>query len=140
MNATANTELARVPAWFRIVAALAVLWNLIGIWSYLGSVGAVPPMGGGDMSEADTMPAWATAAYAISVFAGALGSLGLLLLKRWASALLILSLVGILALDVWAFALRPGGTPDVVMPIVVTVIGILLVWLASTASKRGWLH
>lgn len=133
MNATIAE---RPPSWLRIVAALALLWNLIGIWSYLGSVGVVPPMAGG---EVEAMPAWATAAYAISVFAGALGSLGLVLLKRWASALLILSLVGIVALDLWAFALRPGGTPDVVMPIVVTVIGILLVWLAGTASRRGWL-
>ena len=137
MNATANTEIGKVPGWLRIVAALALLWNLIGIWSYLGSVGAVPSMGAADGSE---MPAWATAAFAIAVFAGAIGSLGLLLLKRWASPLLILSLIAILAMDVWAFVLRPGGTPDVVMPIIVTGIGILLVWLASTASKRSWLR
>ncbi len=137
MNATANGERPGVPGWLRIVAALALIWNLIGIWSYLGSVGAVPSMGAADRSE---MPAWATAAFAIAVFAGALGSLGLLLLKRWASPLLILSLIATLALDLWAFVLRPGGTSDVVMPIIVTVIGILLVWLASTASRRGWLR
>ena len=97
---------ARAPGWLRVVAALALLWNLVGVWSYLGSVGLVPPMD--DMGD-EAMPTWVTGAFAISVFAGALGSLALLMLSRWAKALLVLSLLALLAQDVWAFVLRDAA-------------------------------
>jgi hypothetical protein len=124
------------PAWFRIVAVLALLWNLYGVYEYLGSVGVVSSPSG-DMGP---MPSWLVGAFAIAVFAGALGSLGLLLLKRWATWLLVISFVAVLAQDLWVFALRPGGAPDKVLPLVITLVAALLVWLAMTGAKRGWLR
>lgn len=126
-----------VPAWFRIAAVLALLWNLYGVYEYLGSVGIVGARSGEGMGP---MPSWLVGAFAISVFAGALGSLGLLLLKRWATWLLIISFVAVLAQDLWAFVLRPGGAPDKVLPLVITLVAALLVWLALTGAKRGWLR
>lgn len=135
----------RPPAWFRPVAVLALLWNLYGVFMYLVQVGL---MGAGEPpaepTPADATPLWVTAAFSIAVFAGALGALGLLLLKRWAGPLLILSLLAVLAWDVWVFlisdaAAETEGAPALV-PIVVTVIAILLVWMASVGSKRGWLR
>ena len=129
---------SRAPAWLRIVALLAVLWNLYGVYAYLQTVGAVP--GGDPAMAASTMPTWVTGAFAIAVFAGVLGSLGLLLLKRWAKLLLLLSLLAVLAEDLWAFVLREGG-PDKgpIIPIAVNLVAILLVWLAYTADRKGWL-
>ncbi len=125
----------RAPVWVRIVAAVGLLWNLIGCYAYLQTVGALS--GGGTMAP---MPTWVTAAFAASVFAGALGSLGLLLLKGWSKLLLLLSLLCVLAQAVWAFALRAGPSSESpVLPIIVTVIAIVLAWLAYDASKKGWL-
>ncbi len=126
------------PAWLRIVALLALLWNLFGVYAYLQTVGALP--GGDPAMSAATKPTWVTAAFAVSVFAGALGSLGLLLLKRWAKLLLLLSLLCVLAQDVWAFVLSESA-PDKgpILPIAVNLVAILLVWLAYTADRRGWL-
>ena len=126
------------PSWLRIVAALGLLWNLFGCYAYLQTVGALP---GGDpaMSSAG-LPAWVVGCFAISVFSGALGSLGLLLLKRWAVALLLLSLLCLLGNDLWAFVL--SGEPQQkspILPIVINLIAILLAWLAYSASKKGWL-
>ncbi len=127
----------RPPSWLRIVAGVALLWNLFGCYAYLQTVGALP--GGGAMAE-QAMPTWVTAAFATSVFAGALGSLGLLLLKSWSKLLLLLSLLCVLAQDVWAFALRATPSSDgPVLPIVVTVVAIVLAWLAYDAGKKGWL-
>ena len=70
---------ARAPAWLRIVAALAVVWNCVGVYAYLATVGVVK--GGEGMTMAQ-MPAWVTGAFAISVFGGLLGSLGLVLLMQ----------------------------------------------------------
>lgn len=126
------------PAWLRVVAALALLWNLFGVYQYLRTVGVVGGAAGGEAMG--PMPSWLIGAFAIAVFAGAVGSLGLLLLKRWAVWLLVLSLIGVLAQDLWVFALRPGGAPDKALPLVITAVAILLVWLATTGSKRGWLR
>ena len=133
MNETASPA----PAWLRIVALLALLWNLVGCYEYLVSVGALP---GESMGE-EAMPAWVTAAFAISVFSGALGSLGLLLLKRWAKLLLLICLGALLVQDLWAFVLRDVG-PDKgpALPIIVNLVAIVLVWLAYTADRRGWLR
>ena len=124
------------PAWLRAVALIAVLWNLVGCYEYLVSVGALP---GESMSE-ETMPAWVTAAFATSVFAGALGSLGLLLLKRWAKLLLLLCLAALLVQDLWAFVLRDGPDKGLALPLIVNLVAIFLVWLAYTADRRGWLR
>jgi len=131
---------ARAPAWLRIVAALALLWNLFGVYNYLMTVGVV---GGADAAAAGAMPAWVTGAFAIAVFGGALGSLGLLMLKRWSKLLLLVSLLGVLAMDLWMFVLSGlGGTmagPEMGVNVAIVVVAILLVWLAYSADKKGWL-
>ena len=68
---------------------------------YLMHVGVLP--NSGEMSEAErslmaSSPMWVTALFAIGVFGGALGTLGLLLRKSWARPLLILSLIAVILL------------------------------------------
>lgn len=128
------------PAWLRIVAALGLLWNLFGVYQYLMVVGMVP---GADAASVSMMPAWVTGAFAIAVFGGALGCIGLLMLKRWAKLLLLLSLLGVLAMDVWMFALSGmgGSMPSAEMAVTacVVLVAILLYWLAHSADRKGWL-
>jgi len=133
---------ARAPAWLRIVALLGLLWNLYGVYAYLQTVGALA--GGEAMAAAAAArPGWVTAAFALAVFAGALGSLGLLLLQSWSKLLLLLSLLAVLAMDVWTLALSgvaatmAGG--ELGLTITVALVAILLVWLAYSADKKGWL-
>jgi hypothetical protein len=131
---------APAPAWLRIVAALGLLWNLYGVYMYLMTVGVVA---GADAAAAGAMPAWVTGAFAIAVFGGALGCVGLLMLKRWSKLLLLISLLAVLAMDLWMFVLSGlGGTmPPAEMGVTaaVVVIALLLVWLAYSADKKGWL-
>lgn len=128
------------PAWLRIVAGLGLLWNLYGIYMYLMTVGVVA---GADEAAVGAMPAWVTGAFAIAVFGGALGCLCLLMLKRWSKLLLLLSLLAVLAMDLWMFVLSGlgGSAPPAEMAVTACVIlvAILLVWLAYSADKKGWL-
>jgi hypothetical protein len=130
---------ARAPVWLRIVAALGLIWNCFGIYNYLLTVGVV----GGGPSLAGGMPAWVTGAFAIAVFGGALGCLGLLMLKRWSKLLLLLSLLGVLAMDLWMFVLsgaRAAMPPgELGVTICVVVVAVLLVWLAYSSDRKGWL-
>ncbi|TMJ19365.1 MAG: hypothetical protein E6G92_06150 [Alphaproteobacteria bacterium] len=137
MNGTIG---APAPAWLRIVAALGLVWNLFGIYNYLMTVGMVEGM---DAAAADSMPAWVTGAFAIAVFGGALGCVGLLMLKRWSKLLLLLSLLGVIAMDVWMFALSGLSSTmagaEMGVTIAVLVIAVFLAWLAHDADRKGWL-
>jgi hypothetical protein len=130
---------ARAPAWLRIVAALGLVWNCFGIYNYLLTVGVV----GGRPSAAGGMPAWVTGAFAIAVFAGALGCLGLLMLKRWSKLLFVLSLLAVLAVDLWTFALSGMGglmtSAEMGVTIAVVLVSLFFVWLAYSADGKGWL-
>ena len=57
--------------------------------------------------------------------------------------LLILSLVALLVEQAWLWlmsgALQSVGLPSMSMHIVIIVIQVLLVWLATTGVRRGWL-
>ena len=137
---------SRPPTWFWIVAVLGLLWELFGVAMYLMQVGVLP--NSAEMSEAErslmeSSPAWVTGLFAIAVFGGALGALGLLLRKRWARPLLLLSLVAvILQFGGWLLmtdAIAVVGPSVFVMPAIIVVVAILLAWLASVGVKRGWL-
>jgi hypothetical protein len=137
MNGTIG---APAPAWLRIVAALGLLWNLFGVYNYLMTVGVVAGM---DEASVSVMPAWVTGAFAVAVFGGALGCLGLAMLKRWSKLLLLVSLLGVLAMDLWMFVLSGLAStmagPEMGVTTAVVVVAIFLVWLAYDADKKGWL-
>jgi hypothetical protein len=141
----ATTALDNPPVWFRIVALLAILWNAFGVFQYLSSVGLFgDPMASLDEAQraaVESIPAAIIGAFAIGTFAGLIGSLGLLLRKRWAFPLLVVSLVALAALEGWIVFM--SGALDafggIALPATITVVAILLAWLAYHARRRGWL-
>ncbi len=137
----------RPPAWFWIVAVLALLWEGFGVAQYLMHVGALPnnmEMSAAERSLMNSSPMWVTGLFAVGVFGGALGALGLLLRQSWARLLLILSLVAVvLQFGGWLLATDAiaGIGPTVfIMPAIIVAVAILLVWVANLAAARGWLR
>lgn len=139
---------AKQPVWFWIVSVIALIWNGWGVNMYLqqaydtASYRAMYP--DPEMLElANNTPAWATGAYAIAVFAGLLGCIGLLLRKKWAKPIFVLSLLGVLVSMTYHLfmskAFEVYGTEVVVMPIIVTLIAIFLVWFAKKGIAKSWL-
>ncbi|HPA02289.1 MAG TPA: hypothetical protein PLK29_08750 [Chiayiivirga sp.] len=135
------------PTWFKVVAVLALLWNLLGCFAYFSDL-RLSPEDLAKLPEAQqalyaARPGWAVAATAAAVFGGALGSIGLLLRKKWAFPVFVLSLIGILVQDFGLFVLADGaslaGTVAVVMQAIVLTIGIGLVLLSRNGIARGWL-
>ena len=136
------------PKWYLPVSIVALLWNLAGCAAYVKDVRLTPDQVA-QMSPAlqqlyATRPAWAVAATAIAVFAGAAGSLGLILRRRWATPLLIASLAGVVVQDINLFVMNgslvnaavPGAA---IMQGLVLLIAIGLVLLARKAAAQGWL-
>lgn len=135
------------PTWFKVVAVLALLWNLLGCLAFFSDL-RLTPEDLAKLPEAQqalyaARPAWAVAATAAAVFGGVLGSVGLLLRSRWALAVFALSLLGILIQDLGLFVLADGarlaGPVVVATQGAVLAIGIGLVLLARKGIARGWL-
>jgi hypothetical protein len=53
--------------------------------------------------------------------------------------ILLLSLLALLLEDLWAFVLREGHETQFALSLAINAIAILLVWLAYSADRKGWL-
>jgi hypothetical protein len=135
------------PKWFKVVAILALIWNLMGVVAYLmrafrgdEAIAALPEA---ERAYLQAVPAWATAAFAFAVWGGALGSLALVLKKSWAYPVLIISVLGIAGQTIHSFilanAMEVYGMMSLIMMIITLAIGIFLVWLANSAKSKGWI-
>lgn len=134
------------PTWFRPVAIVALLWNLLGCAAYLADVMMTPEalarLTSAQQALYEARPSWAVAATAIAVWFGTAGCVGLLLRKRWATPLLITSLVALIVQDVWLFLMSGVTQVDpvaVVLQSLVLLIAIGLVLLGRKAAAQGWI-
>lgn len=129
------------PIWFWIVSVIAILWNAMGVDQYIGQAYKTERWRSAITDEQfetiSSMPSWLTAAFAIAVFSGVLGSLGLLLRKKWASPLLILSLLAVMVQ--MGYILTQGHTENMGMTISIIVFAILLVWFSKKSQTKGWI-
>lgn len=139
--------MSKAPKWFIPVAVVALLWNLLGCAAYLMDVTLTPEdvakMAAAEQAMYAARPAWAIAATATAVWFGAAGSLGLVLRRRWAMPVLVLSLLGVIAQDIAVFGLMRGvaiPAPAYVLQGLVLLVAIALVWVARTGIKRNWLR
>ena len=135
------------PKWYMPAAVGAFLWNLLGCAAYLMdatiSADDLAAMTEAQQALYATRPAWAVGATAIAVWGGALGSLALILRKRWATAVLVASLVGVVVQDVGLFVLTDAaaqaGSTVVVLQSFVFLVAVGLVLLARRARAEGWI-
>lgn len=136
------------PVWFWIVSVLALLWNLMGVMNYLGSTfmkeALKAEMTPEQVNLMESTPAWVTAAFAIAVWFGAAGCIGLLLRKKWAKSALGMSLIGILVQTGYGFFMTNatevyGQTEAFIIPLMVIVIGIFLIFFARLSERKLWI-
>ncbi len=89
------------------------------------------------------VPAWVTAAFAIAVFGGTLASIALLLRKKIAKTLFIISIIGILVQMSYNLfmsdVMKVYGPGGMIMPIMVLVIGVYLLMFSNKSITRNWI-
>ncbi len=136
-----NQLTTKPPVWFWIISGFALIWNAMGVDQYLGQAYKTERWRAGltdDQFEiVSNFPAWLTAAFAIAVFAGALGSLGLLLRKKWAYLLLVLSLIAVIIQ--MGYILIQGHADNIGMTISIIVFALFLVWFSKKTLSKKWL-
>ncbi len=142
------TAPTKPTASFWIISVLALLWNLMGVMAYIMHVTMTPEaiqaLPAEEQQLYTNIPVWATAAFAIAVWGSTLGCVLLLLRKKLATPVLIVSFVAILVQMIHQLFISksievygPGGA---VMPVMIIVIGAFLIWYARKATAKGWLN
>lgn len=133
---------------FWVLAALFLLWNLVGLMFYYMQVTMSPEVLAENFDEVqqaflNDTPVWATSAYAIAVTAGVLAGALMLLRRSVAVTLFIVSFVAVLVQDFDAFVLRNGldvwGQSGLYLPSFIVIVGIAEIWYTRLAKSKGWL-
>jgi hypothetical protein len=142
-----NISTNKPPAWFWIVAVVALVWNLMGVMAYIGQaymtdadLNALPEA---EQALYVNYPAWATAAFAIAVFGGTIAAIALLLRKKIAKTLFLISLIGIIVQMIYNFfiseAMDVYGPGGMIMPVMIIIIGAYLVMFSKKSIANNWI-
>lgn len=136
-----------VPTWFWIGAGLALLFEALGSYLYLAEVTmtaaqiAALPIDQGAMLAG--RPSWYYAAFAVAVWVGLAGAALLLLRRKLAVPMLLVSLVAVVvqfSSVVLVPAMRVTSSDELLVPIIVFVACYGIFMLARIANRRGWLR
>ena len=132
--------------YFWIISIIALLWNLMGVMEYLNTAyitdEALALLSMGEQDFYNNTPVWVTAAFAIAVFAGALGCVSLLLRKKLAISLLILSMIAVFVQFGYVLFIQNymefNGT-RIIMPLLIIMVAIFLAWYAKKVERNNWI-
>lgn len=139
-----NTNKPGVGFW--IIGMISLVWNAMGVYNYLiqayqteaftSSVNEV------QLALMESMPSWNTALFAIAVFSGLIGTILLLMRKKEAVPLFMLSFITATVMQLyWLF-----GTDAVevfseqmpyLMPILVIVFCAFILWYSKNQKTKG---
>jgi len=140
-------DISNSPTWFKVIAGLALVWNLMGVMAFFMQITMTEEMIA-KLPEVEQImyhstPLWYTIAFAIAVFAGAIGCLMLLLKNKLACPLFFLSFLAVLVQMFHSFVLSdawdvygPGGA---IMPAMIVLIAIGLMVFSRKSRRKGWI-
>jgi len=138
---------ARTPWHLWIVAILGLLWNSIGAVDFtltqlkneLYLKSCTPEQ----LEYFSRIPLWVVGAWGLGVYGGFLGSIFLLLRRRWAVWTYGGSLVGAVLTPIYSYGMSDGlkimggGAGPIVFSAVIVVIAALLLVYARAQAARG---
>ncbi len=131
---------------FWIISVLALLWNIMCVTAYLGQAymtdEVLKALSEGEQAYYNNVPAWVTGAFAIAVFAGVFGCVGLLIRKKWAVILFVISIIAVIAQSTYNLYIQKFmevPLQHMIWSLVVILIAIFLVWFSRNAAKKNWL-
>jgi len=132
-----------IARWFIAAAIASLLFMLLGCAMYLMHVTTDPASLPIEQRTAfEAIPTWVLGAQAVAVWVGAAGALLLVLRKKLAEPLLLVSLI---AVTVWLVGLMLSdvreamSANDLAVAIVVTALTWTIYWFARHSRQRGWL-
>ena len=128
---------------FWLLSAFMLIWNAMGCINFFVQMNPemISSYRENEQAIIQGRPMWATVAFAIAVFGGALGCLLLMLKKSVAFYLFIASLLGVVVTT--AHTLGVGiefGTGELIGIIFMPVaVAVFLIWYSKYAERKGWI-
>ena len=138
---------AKPPAWFWIVAVLALAWNLMGVGAYIADVTmneeALAALSDAERQLRESTPGFVTGAYAIAVFAGLGAAIALLMRRKPAIVLFGVSLAAVVLQMGYVFLVMKAaavlGSESMTLPGIIILLSAFQLWLALTSARAGWI-
>ena len=130
---------------FWLIGALCLVWNVLGVMAYMQEVNpdSLAAMPEAYRTMVEMRPAWATGAFAIAVWGGALGCVLLLLRKAIAFYVLVASLLGVLVQMTHGLVVAESrisyGPFEITMAIMIPAVALFLVWYSKYAASKKWI-
>ncbi|GAB5399586.1 MAG: hypothetical protein Aureis2KO_11710 [Aureisphaera sp.] len=141
------TTTNKPSAAYWVIAVIALLWNLMGLFQFAVSnfmedtmVDSYTPE---QLELVNNLPSWYNIVFGVAVIGGVLGCIFLLIRKKLAVTLFLLSMIAVvIQMGYWIFAtdvMDVMGVGSVIMPILVIIVAIFLYMYSKSAVKKGWL-
>ena len=142
-----TSYLRKPSSLFYVISSVALVWNLMGVFNYLGQVlmtdDVLKSLPKDQQLMYQDVPSWVTAAFAVAVFFGTLGAIFLLLKKKVSSTFFILSFLGIFVQMTYGLLITENtdsyGPLGLVMPLMIIAIGGYLIWYSKKAAENRWI-
>lgn len=129
-----------------LVVILSLLWYAVGVFNYLAQAYMTDETLISFPDEVQlyytNLPAWVTAAFALAVFGGLLGSVGLLLRKKWASFLFLGSFFAAVAQQFHSFFIQDFieiTNEQAIMPSLILIIALYMIYYSRKSETEGLL-
>ena len=134
-----------VPGWFTVAAIAALLWELLGCALYLMRVTVDPATLPADQLPIyQATPQWVLIAFAVAVWVGLVGAILLLMRRRQAEPLLLVSLLALVVQNsvylIDSEMRNLVASDQLLVPFVILIVCYGIWMLSRRARKAGWLH
>lgn len=136
---------AAAPWHLWAVGGLTLLWNSVGVFSYLMTeLGRLGDLGmtAGQIAWFDSFPAWATAVWALGVWGAFLASILLLLQSRWAVTAVMVALVGLVGTTIYQNFVTevPADLHNPGLDLTIWATTLFMLWYALRMRREGILR
>ena len=129
---------------FWAIGTVGLIWNVLGAINFVVQMNADSLAAYREVEQAliAGRPAWATVAFAIAVFGGALGCVLLLLKKSAAFYLFIASLLGVIVTMMHTLGAGIDFGLGEILGIILMplVLAAFLIWYSKWAESKDWIR
>ncbi len=136
---------SRTPIHLWIIGVISLLWNAMGAFDYLATELQLE-FYMSQFTEAQLeyfygFPVWMTAFWAFAVWGALVGSIGLLLRKKWALWAFAVSAFSMVMTTIYNFGMSNGaeimGQAGMIFSAVIWVTAFFLLWYSWWLSRKG---
>lgn len=142
MKTMNENTLSRVHWSFWVIGAVALIFNIMGCINFLSQMNAegVSALPEQYRAIVEARPAWATVAFAIAVFGGAIGGLLLLLRKSASFYVFVASLLGAVTAQIPILGMADFPVEALIGGLMQVVVTVLLIWYSKWAERKSWIR